>query len=144
MIDAGRLRALLDRLTAEVSHLKRLAQMPDKELMGDDDRIAAVKYRFIVAIETCIDVGNHIIASEGLRAPRDYADVFAVLAEAGFVPAESAPSLGTMARFRNLLVHEYLAVEDERVAKVLQSSLGTLEAFKTSISHAAVGGQEPE
>ena len=30
--------------------------------------------------------------------PRDYADVFAVQAEAVFVPAESAPSLGMMAR----------------------------------------------
>ena len=112
MIDAGRLRALLDRLTTELSHLERLAQLPDDELMSDGDRIAAVKYRFIVAIETCIDAGNHIIASEGLRAPSDYSDVFAVLAEAGFVPAELAPRLALMARFRNLLVHEYLAVED--------------------------------
>ena len=107
--------------------------MPNEELMGDGDRIAAVKYRSIVAIETCIDAGHHIIASEGLRAPSDYADVFAVLAEAGFVPAELAPRLLLMARFRNLLVHEYLAVEDERVAETLRSSLGHLEAFKTSI-----------
>ena len=144
MIDAGRLRALLDRLTTELSHLERLAQLPDEELMSDGDRIAAVKYRFIVAIETCIDAGNHIIASEGLRAPSDYSDVFAVLAEAGFVPAELAPRLALMARFRNLLVHEYLAVEDERVAEVLRSSLRDLEAFKTSIGRAARGGQEPE
>ncbi|CAN5532809.1 DUF86 domain-containing protein [soil metagenome] len=144
MIDAGRLRALLDRLTTELSHLKRLAQLPDDELMSDGDRIAAVKYRFIVAIETCIDAGNHIIASEGLRAPSDYSDVFAVLAEAGFVPAELAPRLALMARFRNLLVHEYLAVEDERVAEVLRSSLRDLEALKTSIGRVARGGQEPE
>jgi len=144
VIDAGRLRALLDRLTTELSHLERLAQLPDEELMSDGDRIAAVKYRFIVAIETCIDAGNHIIASEGLRAPSDYSDVFAVLAEAGFVPAELAPRLALMARFRNLLVHEYLAVEDERVAEVLRSSLRDLEAFKTSIGRAARGGQEPE
>ena len=110
----------------------------------DDDRIAAVKYRFIVAIETCIDAGNHIIASEGLRAPRDYADVFAVLAEARSVPAGSVPSLATMARFRNLLVHECLAVEDERVAEVLRSSLRDLEAFKISIARTAVSRQEPK
>jgi hypothetical protein len=30
----------------------------------------------VVAIEICIDVGNHIIAGEGYRAPRDYGDVF--------------------------------------------------------------------
>lgn len=144
MIDAGRLRALLDRLSTEVSHLKRLAQMPQEELLRDDDRIAAVKYRFIVAIETCIDAGNHIIASEGLRAPRDYADVFAVLAEAGFVPTGLAPNLGTMARFRNLLVHEYLAVEDERVAEILRSSLDDLANFGRSIARTVASGQEPQ
>jgi len=112
-------------------------------LTRDDDRTAAVKYRFIVAIETCIDAGNHIIASEGLRAPSDYSDVFAVLAEERSVPAGSVPSLTTMARFRNLLVHECLAVEDERVAEVLRSSLGDL-AFKISIARTAVSGQEPK
>ncbi len=81
---------------------------------------------------------------EGLRAPRAYADVFAVLAEARSVPAGSVPSLATMARFRNLLVHECLAVEDERVAEVLRSSLGDLEAFKISIARTAVSGQEPK
>ena len=47
--------------------------------MTDPDRLAATKYRFVVAIETYIDVGQHIIASEGLRAPTDFADVFAIV-----------------------------------------------------------------
>ena len=75
---------------------------------------------------------------EGLRGR------ITVLAVAGFVPAESASRLALMARFRNLLVHEYLAVEDERVDEVLRSSLGDLESFRYSIGRAVVGGQEPE
>jgi len=40
-------------------------------LVGSTLGLAAVKYRFIVAIEVCIDLGRHIIASDGLRAPLD-------------------------------------------------------------------------
>jgi hypothetical protein len=49
MEDKGRLRDLLDRLTEEVSHLRRLSALPPDELLADPDRLAGVKYRLIVA-----------------------------------------------------------------------------------------------
>lgn len=63
MVDPGRLRAMLDRLETEVRHLRRMAKEPAEELLDDTDRLASIKYRFVVAIETCIDVGEHIISS---------------------------------------------------------------------------------
>ena len=69
MVDPLRVRTLLDRLAAEVEALRRLGARSTGELLADDDLLAAVKYRFIIAIEVCIDVGRHVIASEGLRAP---------------------------------------------------------------------------
>lgn len=68
-----------------------------------------------MAIEASIDIGEHIIASEGLRSPTEYAEVFASLGEAGYLPADLVPALMDMARFRNLLVHEYVRVDDARV-----------------------------
>jgi uncharacterized protein YutE (UPF0331/DUF86 family) len=66
MVDELRVRMLLDRLGVEIDALHRLATRDPTELLGDDNLLAAVKYRFIVAIEVCIDLGRHIIASEGL------------------------------------------------------------------------------
>ena len=71
MVDELRVRMMLDRLGCEIDALHRLATRDPTELLGDDDLLAAVKYRFIVAIEVCIDLGRHIIASDGLRAPLD-------------------------------------------------------------------------
>lgn len=139
MVDPARGRALLDRLGEELGHLRRLAAYSDPEILEDDDRLAAIKYRFIVAIETCIDLGQHIVASESLRAPRDFADVFVSLNEGGFLDGKVVPPLQQAARFRNLLVHQYMKVDERRVVEVLRTRLDDLDAFRSSLARALVG-----
>jgi uncharacterized protein YutE (UPF0331/DUF86 family) len=139
VVDELRVRQMLDRLGIELDALRRLARRDAQELLRDDDLLAAVKYRFIVAIEVCIDVGRHVVASEGLRAPLDYADVFAVLADAGLLEPVIAADLRDTARFRNLLVHGYAKVDDTRVVEILQERVDDLAAFRTALARAAGG-----
>ncbi len=138
MIDAARVRDLLDRLGEEIAHLRRLAGYPPQGILSDPDRMAAVKYRFVVAIEMCIDIGEHIIASEALRAPTSFADVFAALGESGFVSPANVPTLQEMARFRNLLVHSYSRVDDRRVLEILRTRVGDFDTFREEIARALV------
>ena len=139
MVDELRVRALLDRLGDEIDALRRLAARERHDLLADDDLLAAVKYRFIVAIEVCIDVGRHVIASEGLRAPLDYADVFTVLADASLLSGTTAADLRDTARFRNLLVHGYARVDDTRVVDILRERVADLAAYRTALARAAGG-----
>ena len=138
MVDPLRLAALLDRLRTELIALRRLAALPPSTLADDDDLLAAVKYRFIVAIEACIDAGRHVVASEGLRAPTDYADVFTVLGEGDLLDAATVAELRDAARFRNLLVHGYTAVDDARVVQILQSRLDDIDRFRVALAKAAL------
>jgi len=78
-----------------------------------------------------------LTTSEGLRAPRDYADVFTVLAEAGLLAAPTASELRDTARFRNLLVHGYATVDDERVVEILKTRLDDLDRFRAALAAAA-------
>jgi len=105
-------------------------------LPGDETALAAAKYRFIVAIETCIDVAEHVTASEGLRSPDSFAEAFSVLDEAGFVDQDLAADLQDMARFRNLLVHGYQRVDDARVTEILRTRLDDFERFRTAVAPA--------
>lgn len=139
MVDELRVRQMLDRLGVEIDALRRLARLDAGELLRDDDLLAAVKYRFIVAIEVCIDVGRHVVASEGLRAPLDYADTFTVLADAGLLDPAIATELRDTARFRNLLVHGYAKVDDTRVVEILRDRIDDLAAFRTALARAAGG-----
>jgi len=86
-----------------------------------------------LAIEACLDIGRRLIAQGGFRYPEDNADVFRVLAEHGVVPPELLPNLIRMARFRNLIVHDYARLDDALVYGILKKQLGDFDAFARAV-----------
>lgn len=135
MVDAARLRGLLDRLRETETELRRLRELGRDQVRGDVDRLNSVKYLFVLAAEVAIDAGQHVIAAEGLKAPDTFAGVFEELARGGYIPEELAAPLAAMARFRNLLVHGYARVDDEIVLDVLQGrNLDDLSRLRQELS----------
>ncbi|PZS37238.1 MAG: DUF86 domain-containing protein [Pseudonocardiales bacterium] len=134
MVDAGRVRRLLDRLRLETDRLRILADRPTAELLNDEVALGSAQFRFLLAIEVCVDIGRHIIAAEGLSAADTYADVFTSLAEAGIIAAGHVEPLRAMARFRNRLVHLYDETDDAEIVKALQHDLGDLDVFRKQIA----------
>jgi len=128
-----KITTLASALKKALYNLQQLQKLTKKEFLSDADKVASAKYNFIVAIEAAIDIASHIIAKNALRAPLDYADTFAVLAEAGCYSSDFAQELKDMARFRNRLVHLYWEVSDERVYEFLQNKLNDLTLFLQKI-----------
>lgn len=138
MVDPARLASVLERMRSEIDALRRQARRDDEAFSGDENALPAVKYRFVIAIEAAIDAAQHVIASGGLRLPTSFADAFAVLAEEGLMAQELADEMGDAARFRNLLVHGYADVDDERVVELLRTRLDELEAAATALAAADI------
>jgi len=86
-----------------------------------------------IAVEACLDIGNHIIAREGFRYPEDNKDIFQVLYEEGLIPKELLPRLIKMAGFRNLMVHEYAKIDDAAVYGILKKRLGDFDEYARAI-----------
>ena len=107
-------------------------------MRNDVDRLNSVKYLFVVAAEIAIDVGQHIIAAEGLPAPRTFAEVFHNLGQSDWLPDELATTFADIARFRNLLVHGYAEVDDDRVVAILHERLDDFAAFRRHLARAAL------
>jgi uncharacterized protein YutE (UPF0331/DUF86 family) len=139
MVDLAKVEERLRRLKEFTADLLRLKGLPKEEFLSDSLRVAAAKYLLLTSIECCLDIANHIIASEGFRAPTDYADSFKVLHENAIVPREFLPALQQMARFRNRLVHLYWIVDDEVVYETLQNNLGDFDRFARLVSHYVSG-----
>jgi len=137
VIDSPKITELLARLQTYRGELGRLSRLSKQALLADPDRVGSAKYHFVVAIECCIDIANHIVASEGYRIPADSGDAFTVLVEERLLPAEMEAPLRAMARFRNRLVHLYWDVNDELVFEYLQTSLEDFDRFAAAVAQVA-------
>jgi uncharacterized protein YutE (UPF0331/DUF86 family) len=125
---------LVSELRKNVARLQDLAKLTEADFLKDPDKIGSAKYHFIVAIESCIDMCNHVISRNGFRAPEDYGDTFRVMNEEGALKQDFSDELVNMAKFRNRLVHIYLEVENKQVYEILQDRLDDFKKFIDSLS----------
>lgn len=124
------------RLAALDEYLRLLAGLAGLELTAftSDPRNYGAAERFLhLAIEAVLDVGTHCIAGLGLPRPERYADILPALAEAGLIRPETARELFSLAGFRNLLVHDYMKVDRQRVHSFLNSKLDGLRRFSAEV-----------
>lgn len=78
------------------------------------------KYCFIIASQAAIDLCYHLNAKLTKKAPTDYSNCFKLLEEFSLFSNEVLSKMALMAKFRNLLVHHYVKVDDERVYEKLK------------------------
>ncbi len=133
-IEKDRVTEFLRLLSNDLNTLREKTQISKEIYRGSRDIQAIVERRLQTATESCINVGNHLIARLGLRPPADYADVFRAMGEGQLLPSDLVDQMTDMARFRNLLVHVYWAIDHEKVYDSLRLRLATLEAFASHIS----------
>ena len=113
--------------------LEKISKTPKETFLIDKILIGSAKYYLQVSIECCLDVANHIIASEKLRAPRDYSDSFLVIQEEGLISSELGDKLRQMAKFRNRLVHLYGEIDNTNVYEYIKGDLKDIKDFKSII-----------
>lgn len=98
------------------------------------------RYAVQSAAQAALDLANHLIAANGWRVPQDYGDAFAVLAEHQVIDADLAASLRALAGLRNLLVHLYDEIDDDRVAREARDGLSDIDAFAQAVARSVTGG----
>ena len=127
MVKQELVAAKLERLREYLKTLKAI-QKYDVEQFKADVFVHATAERYLqLAIECLLDVGNHVISDRGLRKPDTYAEVFGILAENRVIPRKLYEEIEGMTAFRNILVHDYLRLDLDRVYQVLQRQLRHIE-----------------
>jgi len=86
-----------------------------------------------ILIEVCIDIANHIIADQGMRVPTGYADTFKVLMEHKVIGEKLCEILEKMAKFRNVVVHQYETIDSAIVVSILHKNLSDFGRYKKAI-----------
>ena len=132
--DQDKITKIVSELRTIVKRLRHLSEVPQKDFVADPDKVGSAKYHFIVAIESCIDMSNHVIARNGFRVPEDYGDTFKVMAEEGVLENGFAQELRNMAKFRNRLVHLYWQDDDKQVHEIIKNRLDDFKTFLDNLS----------
>ncbi len=131
MVDEGRASRLLRGVSERIGRLDAAATHRD-----DDPSslwLDGVKYLFVTAIEGCVDVAHHVGSSESWRAPDTNASAIRLLGEHRVIDAELAATIARSVGFRNVLVHQYIDVDDALVVEAL-GRLDDLRAFVSQVS----------
>lgn len=121
---------LLDEYTSD---LRQLQSVDFQEYQENKLIRRTVERTLQLAAEVCLDIGQHIAAQEGYRTPEDNKDTFVVLHEEGLIPTDLLEKMTAMARFRNLLVHDYVRIDDAAVFGILKRHLGDFDAFARAV-----------
>ena len=133
MVRPDKVEGILVNLKGYVQKLRRLAALTQEEFLSDFTKVESAKHLFQVSVECCLDVSNHIIASERFRPPKSYAESFEILAEQGIIPKSFVAILRQMVQFRNRLVHLYWEVDSEIIYEILQKNLGDFDTFAKNV-----------
>ena len=129
MIDHAFMKKKLDRLLEYIQDIEEQQHLSVADLETDKVLRNHIERSLHKAVESCLDIGKHLIAAMGLRTPEDYSDIMVILAEAGILPKEDLLKFKKMAQFRNVIVHNYEKIDPQIVLAVLQNNLGDLRFF---------------
>lgn len=117
------IRARLEKLRGYLQTLEAV-QKNDLATFKRDPFIHGAAERYLhLSIECLLDIGNHLIADRGYRKPESYGEILQILSEEGVIPEELFRHLEGMAAFRNVLVHDYLKLDLDRVYQVIKERL---------------------
>ncbi len=132
MVDEARVLRLLRAITDDLSVLRHESDA-NNERRADPIWLRGVKYTFVTAIEACVDIAQHICATQGWGPPADNGDAIRLLGDHGALASALALSLRKAVGFRNVPVHDYIEVNDEIVVARL-NALDDLDEFVRQIA----------
>lgn len=85
------------------------------------------------ACEAALDMGQHLVRRERLGVPQSARDVFALMAQAGWIAVPLAEALKAMVGYRNIAVHDYQHLLLPITVKVITGHLDEFLQFSAAV-----------
>jgi uncharacterized protein YutE (UPF0331/DUF86 family) len=85
------------------------------------------------AVQMCVDIAAHLIASAEIPAPATMGQTFELLGQKGLIAADLAVRLQRAVGFRNIVIHNYEVIDWQVVHALARDHLGDFAAFARAI-----------
>ena len=133
VVDKNVVLSRVSKIRESVRRLVALATLSEKQFRADADARAIAERHLQVAIQSVIDIGNHVVADLDLGTASDYKEIFVLLSKHRIVSKPLARRLAAMAGMRNVLVHDYLKVDPGLVHRTLTHDLSDFGRFIAAV-----------
>jgi len=131
-------KALIGRKLQRIEgYLKQIRMKKDpgvKSFIIDPDLQSIILFNLIQAVQTCIDIGSHIISDAEWETPSTQAEIFEILARKKVITIPTQKKLIRMVGFRNRIVHEYEKTDMKIVHAVWKRHIGDIETFCKAVA----------
>lgn len=123
------------KVSAIQKYLKRIQEVTKLNPDSLDDEITEDVFVLNLqrAVQSCIDIAGHIVASMGLGVPNSVKENFIKLEESKIIQPELSKKLQAMVGFRNIAIHEYEKIDKAILKSILVKNLRDIEEFYTAV-----------
>lgn len=132
-MDREKILSKFDNLEEYLEELEKIKPAEFKEYLISIKDKRACERLLQISIETVIDICNIVASGLRIGLPSDEDDLFEKLKNKKVISKEMLIILKEMKGFRNILVHRYGEVDDEKVFEILSEKLMDFEKFKEEI-----------
>ncbi len=132
-MDEQRILAKIDEMMTYLEELESIKPREIEEYTSSIKDKRACERLLQMLIETEIDICSMMVFSLKLGLPSDEEDLFSKLESKKVITKEMKNVLSDMKGMRNILVHRYGEVKDEKVFEAVSESLEDLEKFREEV-----------
>jgi uncharacterized protein YutE (UPF0331/DUF86 family) len=124
----------LEKLQEYVTYLKGYQEHRLEDIKKDHTLQGAIFHYLQLAIECVLDIGEMLISGLKLKKPEQVREVLIILAENDIIPKDFAKSFSPIAGLRNILVHDYVDVDMDKVYGYLKNRLVDFDLYARKIA----------
>jgi len=141
VVDRERAAQYLDGMDRLLRDWRELAEGSSASKLKSDRAFSQrVCYVLLATIQLALDLANLIIAERGLPRPNSYRESFEILGQEGLLrDRRLAATLQELAGFRNLLAHQYIRLEWDKVQRNLKRGARAMSRFRAAAARWARG-----
>jgi len=128
LVDSSVILKRIGQIRKCVATLETIRRKHTKKQFLNDEMVQAAAERNVqVAVQSVLDICNHVVADMKLEVPDEEKQAFLIMASHKLISEQLAKTLLQMTGMRNILVHEYLEVDHHRLYSVMTNNLGDFE-----------------
>ncbi|MHC1628520.1 MAG: type VII toxin-antitoxin system HepT family RNase toxin [Candidatus Nezhaarchaeales archaeon] len=124
-VDKDLLRSRINDVRQAINDVLKLTSKPYEEL--DLYEKYAIRYNIITLTEAFVSICIHIASEAYNYTPSSYREAIKFVAEK--IGVKSIAALESMVKLRNLLVHRYWSIDDEKIYKAIKEDFKCVETL---------------